>query len=74
MPNLNTGTLARVPIVVPPDKILCAFNQVAQPFSDKVISADAQTETLISLRDALLPKLISGEIRVKGVERTVEIW
>jgi type I restriction enzyme S subunit len=73
MPNLNTGTLARVPIVVPPDKILCAFNQVAQPFSDRVISADAQTETLVSLRDTLLPKLISGDLRVKDAKRFIEV-
>ena len=69
MPNLNTGILARVPIVVPPDKILRAFDRVSQPLADKVISADAQTETLVSLRDALLPKLISGALRLKDAER-----
>jgi type I restriction enzyme S subunit len=64
MPNLNTGILARVPIVVPPKKVLAAFNRVVQPLADRVIAGDAQAETLVSLRDTLLPKLISGELRV----------
>jgi type I restriction enzyme S subunit len=68
MPNLNTGILARVPIVVPTDKVLRAFNRVAQPLADRVIANDAQTETLVSLRDSLLPKLISGE-RARGMQR-----
>jgi type I restriction enzyme S subunit len=72
MPNLNTGILARVPLVVPPDEILWAFDRSARPLADKVISADAQTATLVSLRDALLPKLISGEIRVRDSASTVE--
>ena len=73
MPNLNTGILARVPVAVPPDKVLRAFNRVAQPLADRVIASDAQTENLVSLRDSLLPKLISGELRVKDADRMVEI-
>jgi type I restriction enzyme S subunit len=72
MPNLNTGILARVPLLVPPDEILRAFDRFARPLADKVISADAQTETLVSLRDALLPKLIGGELRVKDAEKFVD--
>ena len=72
MPNLNTGILARVPLVVPPDEVLRAFDRLVRPLADKVISADAQTANLVSLRDALLPKLISGEIRVNDSASTVE--
>ena len=72
MPNLNTGILASVPIIVPSDKLLRAFNRVAQPLADRVIASDAQTETLVSLRDSLLPKLISGELRVAMVKGLVE--
>jgi type I restriction enzyme S subunit len=72
MPNLNTGILARVPIVVPPNKVLAAFNRVVQPLADRVIAGDAQTETLVSLRETLLPKLISGELRVGHPKKLVE--
>ena len=71
MPNLNTGILTRVPILVPPNKVLDAFNRIVQPLADRVIAGDAQTDTLVSLRDSLLPKLISGELRVKHAERTI---
>ncbi len=71
MPNLNTGILARVPMVVPPDDLLRAFNHSAQPLADGVIAGDAQTETLLGLRDTLLPKLISGQLRVKDAERVI---
>jgi len=72
MPNLNTGILARVPIVVPPDKLLRSFDRIVQPLADRVVAGDAQIENLLTLRDALLPKLISGELRVKDAERFLE--
>lgn len=68
MPNLNTGILARVPIVVPPDTVLRAFDRVTQPLADRVIASDAQTEILVLLRDSLLPKLISGELRLANAD------
>ena len=71
MPNLNTGILARVPIVVPSDEMLCAFNRVVQPLADRVIANDARSDTLVSLRDTLLPRLISGELRVKDADQFI---
>ena len=39
------------------------------PLIDKLIANRIQSRTLTALRDALLPKLISGELRVKDAER-----
>lgn len=72
MPNLNTGILARVPIVVPPDEALHAFNRTVQPLADCVIANDSQSETLVSLRDTLLPQLISGELRISTPEKVAQ--
>jgi type I restriction enzyme S subunit len=72
MPNLNTGILAGVPFVVPPHEVLLAFNHVAQHLADRVVASDGEIETLVSLRAALLPKLISGELRIRDAERFVE--
>ena len=72
MPNLNTGILAKVPLVVPSDDVLRAFNRVVQPLADRAIASDAQSETLAALRDTLLPKLISGELRLKNMEESIE--
>jgi len=38
----------------------------------KVVENERESRTLAALRDALLPKLISGELRVKDVERFLE--
>jgi type I restriction enzyme S subunit len=72
MPNLNTGILARMPMIVPPDDVLRAFNYIAQPLADRVIAGDAQTGTLAALRDTLLPKLITGELRVRDAASIVK--
>ena len=42
------------------------------PLIDQKIANGVQSRTLAGIRDALLPKLLSGEIRVKDAERFVE--
>lgn len=66
MPNLNTGILAAVPLVVPPDEILRAFAKFVSPMELLISAMNAESSILAALRHALLPKLISGEIRVDG--------
>jgi type I restriction enzyme S subunit len=39
---------------------------------ERIKSVDAETQTLAELRDLLLPKLMSGEVRLRDVERKVE--
>ena len=72
MPNLNTGILSAVPLVMPPDDILRAFAQVVDPLQSLVVARDAEASELTSVRDALLPRLLSGELSVKTAEQTAE--
>lgn len=51
-------------IILPPKEIIDKFQSEAKPIDDKVISNSHQILTLEKLRDTLLPKLISGELRV----------
>ncbi len=53
-------------IVVPPEALVAQFSRVAATIHSKIEAAGNESRTLAGLRDALLPKLISGEIRVKG--------
>lgn|SRR5487761_1147453 len=48
------------------------FAEFVSSLSDRVASACAESRTLAELRDTLLPKLMSGEIRVRDAERIVE--
>ena len=64
MPNLNTGILSAVPLVIPPDDLLQAFARLAEPIEQRISTGNAEGRSLESLRDALFPKLISGELRI----------
>jgi type I restriction enzyme S subunit len=44
-----------------------------QPLVDSIVAGIQESRTLAQLRDTLLPKLISGELRVKDAERFVAI-
>lgn len=50
--------------VLPPRELIEKFQEIAKPIDDKLISNATQIRTLTQLRDALLPKLMSGEIRI----------
>ena len=52
--------------VVPPPPILEEFDKYATGISERVDRGDSGRRTLAALRDALLPRLLSGEIRVDG--------
>jgi type I restriction enzyme S subunit len=55
--------------VVPDSEVVSNFERVVGSLDDKIELCEQETRTLASLRDTLLPKLISGELRVKDAER-----
>jgi type I restriction enzyme S subunit len=66
VPHLDKGYLANLKIIVPqPLSIIDNFNKVVKPIFEKIILNLEEIATLRSIRDALLPRLFSGEIRVK---------
>jgi type I restriction enzyme S subunit len=72
MPNLNTGILSAVPLVVPPEKILRVFSRLVGPIEQLISARNAESYTITLLRDSLLPKLISGDLRIPDAEKLVE--
>jgi len=63
--NLNTGDFKKMNIVKPDDKTLGEFHNLVEPQFNKIFANQQQIKTLENLRDTLLPKLMSGEVRVK---------
>jgi type I restriction enzyme S subunit len=59
-------------VVTPRQEIAERFGQTVGPLFERASRAARESRALASLRDALLPKLISGELRVKEAERLVE--
>jgi type I restriction enzyme, S subunit len=58
-------------VALPSEKVAGAFGRVVKPLFARARAAVEQNRTLGSLRDALLPKLVAGEIRIKDAERIV---
>lgn len=63
--NLNTGNFSKIEIPNPPEIQLEQFHMQVSSFYDKILANQTQIRTLTTFRDTLLPKLMSGEVRVK---------
>ena len=67
-PKISQANLRSIQVVVPPQPELDAFNEMIRPLFDQIRQNQGQNKALASLRDALLPKLMSGEIDVSAVQ------
>lgn len=70
--RLPTDVLHTFHLALPPRFEQDRLAEHLAPFVEKIESNQAESETLTSLRDILLPKLISGELRVPEIEGLVE--
>jgi len=64
--NMNAKVIVDAEMVIPTRQTIEVFLNKVLPLRQKVVANLRESMTLAALRDALLPKLISGEIRVKG--------
>ena len=62
--EISKSNFRQLPVVVPDEPAMKKFDDLARPLYNRIVSNERQSRTLSSLRDALLPKLISGEMRV----------
>ncbi len=69
MPRTSWSEMARYELVLPPKPVAEAFATQVRPSIDRMIAAIHESHKLAALRDALLPKLISGELRIADAER-----
>jgi len=58
-------------IIVPPSDLVVAFDSIVVNVARRREEMISESRTLAALRDALLPKLISGELRVKDAEKFI---
>ena len=72
MGHIQRHHLAEAMVVVPQGDTLQAMDRILAPLIERQIANNIETHTLAATRDALLPKLLSGEIRVPEAEKMVE--
>ena len=70
-PAVRPDVVAATPIVRPSSKVLTQFSAAACPLLGRIASSERESRTLAALRDLLLPRLISGEIRPFDAEKAV---
>lgn len=65
------GALSLMPTTLPTPSIRAAFGKIVEPLVRKAQATIEESRTLAALRDTLLPRLISGELRIANAEREV---
>jgi len=63
--NLNTGSFSKIEIYKPSEELLTIFDTQARPIFDQILNNAKEIETLSQIRDSLLPRLMSGKLRVE---------
>lgn len=63
-PAVRPNVVAETPCVIAPDEVIAEFSAVTKPMLEHIEQNSQQAATLAALRDALLPRLISGQLRV----------
>ena len=70
--EISKANFRPIPVIVAPDAVNRAFDHVARPLLDRIICNERENRSLAATRDLLLPKLMSGEIRVRDAEKIAE--
>ncbi len=63
--NMNTGIFSDIEMLFPVEHTLSAFSGIIKNHFERILKNNEQIQTLTKTRDALLPKLMRGDVRVK---------
>ena len=72
VPTLNRNHIHGLKYVLPPLELVQAYEDMARAIHLRVLENNRQVQTLTQLRDTLLPRLISGQLRLSETEASVE--
>jgi type I restriction enzyme, S subunit len=70
--TITRDTFKTIRIACPPTKLTTSYEKIVHPVMELILANLHENATLTSLRDTLLPKLISGELRVPDAEKFIE--
>src|ERR1035437_1654319 len=70
--SINKQAFENLALVLPPPAFLAAYERYASPLDNQIRTLEHQSRTLATLRDTLLPKLLSGELRVPAAAKLME--
>jgi type I restriction enzyme S subunit len=70
--SISKPEFLRLPKIMPPQNVIQEFEKLVYPLDEKIEINSCEIKTLAQLRDTLLPKLLSGELRLTEAESRVE--
>lgn len=70
--EIPRGRFKALPVAIPNRDVVAAFSVKASGLHQVAVSAAIESRRLVALRDTLLPRLMSGELRVRDAEKSVE--
>ena len=70
--RVQSDVLGLYPLTVPPHAVATAVKEVVEPLQQAIASNHARGQTVATLRDTLLPRLISGQLRLPEAEALIE--
>ena len=71
--TITRHTFQLVDTIIPPLKLADTFETAVQPIMNRILSNLQESRTLATVRDTLLPKLIAGELRLREVEKLLDL-
>jgi|ERR1700733_5256652 len=69
--EISKSSFRPILVTTPPDSLMKEFERLARPLNSRMVANELSSRTLTQLRDVLLPRLISGELRLPDAERIV---
>lgn len=70
--EISKGNFRPLPVIVAPAPVLLAYDAIAKPLYQRIADNERESRTLAQTRDLLLPRLMSGELRVADVDQVPE--
>ena len=66
--NLNKSQFGKIQVIIPALSVMIKFDKIVSPMFEKMLQNQMENLKLTSLRDALLPRLMSGELDVSDID------
>jgi type I restriction enzyme S subunit len=66
--SINKKDFQELPIIKPINNVLKAFDEIVSVMDDRITINEEKLRTLTTLRDTLLPRLISGQLRINQAQ------
>jgi type I restriction enzyme S subunit len=71
--HIGKNDIDRFTVIIPDARVTEVFKRQCQPWYDQIVANKQQSRTLATLRDTLLPKLLSGELSVAEFEKVAAV-